>query len=157
MQHRFLAQVFAVSALCIVLVSCGRSANGERLQPLHAAYDEPDADEQNIGEKEGRGQFHRRSAPSLTRTGGLRFRKPSLYPPELWGRFRKCWVAASGIPVNASQREEGVDLGAAQLLPAVQGEKLDDEEIGPDGSARLPDQLSGRRRGASRGQEIVHD
>jgi len=27
MQHRFLAQVFAVSALCIVLVSCGRSAN----------------------------------------------------------------------------------------------------------------------------------
>src|SRR6266571_4459515 len=29
-------------------------------------------------------------APSPTRTGGLRFRKPSLYPPELWGRTPRC-------------------------------------------------------------------
>ncbi len=32
----------------------------------------------------------RSGAPSLTRTGGLRFRKPSLYPPELWGRTLRC-------------------------------------------------------------------
>src|SRR5438874_12205119 len=44
----------------------------------------------------------RTGAPSLTRTGGLRLRKPSLYPPELWGRFLASRVAALPTRVNSA-------------------------------------------------------
>src|SRR3546814_3738267 len=39
----------------------------------------------------------RRGAPERTRTSGLRFRKPSLYPAELRGRAPPCAKAAAGV------------------------------------------------------------
>ena len=39
----------------------------------------------------------RRGAPERTRTSGLRFRKPSLYPAELRGRAPPCAKAAGGV------------------------------------------------------------
>ena len=42
------------------------------------------------------------SAHGRTRTCGLRFRKPSLYPAELRGHSRKCIVAEILIPVLLS-------------------------------------------------------
>src|SRR5947209_4599187 len=66
-------------------------------------------------------------------------------------------VAASEIPVNGSETDERVHLGAAELLPAAQSEKLHDEKVRPDRRALLANQLAGGGGGASGGQEIVDD
>src|SRR5438067_3791482 len=73
------------------------------------------------------------------------------------GAVPGCWVAASRMRVNGSERDERVHLRAAELLPAAQGEELDDEEIGPDDSACLAHQLARGGSGASGGEQIVDD
>src|SRR5690348_13471027 len=85
-------------------------------------------------------------APNRTRTCGLRFRKPTLYPPELWGPRAAAESSASASPPRAcagSVRDQCLHRPTRALEPlaAVEERKLHHEEEGAHLRSLLVDQL----------------
>src|SRR5690349_14861116 len=108
----------------------------------------------------GSDRFGKSGAPNRTRTCGLRFRKPTLYPPELWGPRAAAESSASASPpraCGASVRDQRLHRPARALQPlaAVEERELHHEEEGAHLRSLLVDQLRRAPGGAAGREQIV--
>src|SRR5205085_2304946 len=98
-------------------------------------------------------------APNRTRTCGLRFRKPPLYPPELWAPGARSADCNATLPGRVtSEDDQRLDRAGARdpLAPFEEGE-LDHEEERAHLALLLLHQLRRAPGGPTGGEKVVDD
>src|SRR5438477_7292544 len=102
-------------------------------------------------------------APGPTRTGGLRFRKPLLYPAELRAQDEACRTRVASMRLSHRPRgrrarsvsDQAEDL-ALQLVASLEEGQLQQKSVAGELRSELSHQSARGRRGAPGRDDVVH-